>query len=327
MQDRLHSVTLQQLRVFAAVARERSFARAAEAMDLSPPTVSEQISSLEQSIGLRLIHRSRGRRVVELTEAGTVLLQSSDEISQSLARAHEALAAMKGLQRGTVTFGTTHIFASYFFPAVYETFRRAYPAISVRVEEDQHRHILDGVARRQLDLAVVLGPIEQFGLINEPLIPCYMVAVGPPGHRLAGILTAPFNELAQERMILGDRSSHLRGVLDRMAVGSGISLNVVLEVNNADARLKAVLSGAGVTILSIQDVAAETMAGRLCILRIQGFPIRVGWFVVYLPIELSVGGQAFRRHLLQSKDILANISSASDRLITESMFQMPVQCV
>lgn len=82
MQDRLDSLVLQKLRVFAVVARHRSFARAADAAYLSQPTVSAEVKSLEDLVGVKLLNRSRGARYVELTEAGQILLETYDEMSR-----------------------------------------------------------------------------------------------------------------------------------------------------------------------------------------------------------------------------------------------------
>ena len=127
IEGRLYSGTLQKLRIFAAVARERSFAKAADATLLSAPTISDQIRSLENLIGMRLLHRSRGRRVVELTEAGEILLQSYNEISQSIGKADKALEAIKRLEGGTVAFGTSLMFGDYRLPVICENFRQTQP--------------------------------------------------------------------------------------------------------------------------------------------------------------------------------------------------------
>ena len=74
--DYLSSITLYQLKVFAAAARHGSFQRAAEALSIAAPSVSGHIKNLEQTLRLRLFERSSGRRGVELTEGGKILRQN-----------------------------------------------------------------------------------------------------------------------------------------------------------------------------------------------------------------------------------------------------------
>lgn len=304
MQDRTYSVTLQKLRVFAAVARELSFARVANALLLSLPAVSEEVKSLESAVGLKLLHRSRGRATVELTEAGRVLLTSCRQISESLATANEALDAIKKLDRGTVSFGTHVIFGGYLLPSLHDAFRRDHPGISVHVEIGVASSILDRMKRGQIDLAVLFGPAEQEGLHEDPLAPCYMVPVGPPGHRLSRGRPAPFSELAKERLLLPGRYSLLRTTLDRMAAQSGVELNVALEVANVVTNMQAAVEGLGVTVLSTHGIAAEVAAGRLSVLQIEGFPIRLEWFVIHPDLRLTPTIQALKTHLLASKGLL-----------------------
>lgn len=307
-EDRLYLVTLQKLRIFAAVAHERSFARAAYAMHLQSPTISEEVKSLENIVGLRLLYRSRGRRLIELTEAGEILLRSYDEVFQSLTEAGKALNAIKRIGRGTVAFGADVMFGTYLLPVVYDTFCRTHPGISVHVEVDHRLHILDSLARGRLDIAVTLGPNEEAGLVKDPLIPCYMVPIGPVGHRLAQPTPAPFKELARERLLLVDRSTYLRRALERMADEEGTSLNVVMELGTISALLQAVLHGLGVTVLSTLTAAAELPSGRLCVLHIQGFPIIMEWFIVHPPHQLSPSAQALKAHLLHLRDTLKELS-------------------
>ena len=94
--DRCSSLTLRHLQIFAAVSRQRSFARAAEGLCLSQPAVSAQIKELETILGVRLLVRSRGCRQIDLTPAGEVLLASCAEIAELLG----SHAALPGIAAG-----------------------------------------------------------------------------------------------------------------------------------------------------------------------------------------------------------------------------------
>ncbi len=296
--DRLASVTLHQLRVFATVNSAHSFRRAADLLRLSEPTVSDQVKQLERSVGARLFERSAGRRRVELTEAGRILLQTCDDVFQALDRTARVLDAMHGLEGGTIAFGTDPHFGGYLVPRIYDEFRRAHPSITVHLEVDAGHRVADLLKQRRLDLAVLVGPITAAELASEPLAALDQVVVGQPGHRLAGAGPVPFQALADEQLVMPDQFAVSRQSFERLAVEAGIRLRVSLEVNNLDARKKAVMGGLGIAVLSTYSVADELAAGQLALLQVEGFPLRLPWLVVYPRGPLSPAARAFRDHLL-----------------------------
>lgn len=253
-----------------------------------------------------------------MTEAGKVLLHGCDEILESLDRIARSFEGIKRTESGTVAFGADLIFGAYFFPTVYDLFQRSRPDIAVRVEVQQSLFVLESLRQGKLDLAVILGANEERGFVTESLLPSYMIPIGLPGHRLAGSSPAPFRELAREQLILAGSAHFFRKALSQMATEAGISLNVVLEVANIEAQIQAVLKGLGITILSTPCVANEVAAGRLCPLRVQGFPIRMEWFIVHPPGRLSPSAQAFKQSLVRSRGTLARISSISETLLLAS---------
>lgn len=302
MEDRLQAITLQKLRVLAAIAGEKSFAKAADLLYLSSPAVSEHIKSLEDIVGARLLQRSRGNRLIRLTEAGQILLDSYSEISESLQRAARALESIKRLEGGTVALGVGLTHGSIIFPAV-DKFLQTNPDIGVNIEINQSPRILEDLKAHRLDLAITLRADELAGFVSEPLVSRDIFPVGLPGHRLAGASPAAFRELALERLVLGDRSNILRKVLERRAAEAGITLNVAIEVPTIEARLQAVWRGLGITMISPHLLATADVA-QLCVLNVQGFPVRMRLFIVHLPTQLSPGAQALKDYLLEYRSML-----------------------
>jgi DNA-binding transcriptional LysR family regulator len=307
--NRISSVTLHQLRVFAAVAHERSFAEAAHALCLSQPTVSEQIKLLETLLRARLFTRSRGRRPVELTRAGELLLYRYDAISETLEQAGREIELLSEVPNGVVTFGTGPAFGTHVLPRVHESFRRLYPSISVRIRIDVNNPaLLESLRRRDLDLAVLVDPVDESGLEMEELARYDVPLIGLPGHRLASVARAPFSELASERLILPDESVAVRRAIDRLAAQTGTTLRVALEMNHIEARMQAVLDGLGIAPLNTYSVRATIETGQLATLRVQGFPLALHWHVVHAKGTLSPATEAFKSYLLRLRPILAKRS-------------------
>ena len=174
--DRIASLTLQQLRVFVAVAREGSFSRAASALLLSGASVSEQIRGLETIVGTRLVDRSPGRRDVVLTDAGRLLLPVCADFFRSL---ETSLGEIQAAQKpnGIVAFGASPLFGGYVFPRLYEAFRRRHPDITVRVEIGPRREMFEALRRGALDLGAMTAPpgpipgLDDGSLLVEPFGP------------------------------------------------------------------------------------------------------------------------------------------------------------
>jgi DNA-binding transcriptional LysR family regulator len=294
----LPDVTLHQLRIFSAVVREGGFARAAEAMYLSEPTVSDQVRLLERLVGTRLLERAPGRRKVVLTEAGSVMLQAGHEALQALERGVSAVSALRGSAGGTVVVGTGADFGDYVLPRLYERFRRIQPGITVRIEVDDHRRVIESLKRRRVDLAVLVGPFSDPDVAVEPLSEFDMLLVGPVGHRFAAATPVSFRDMLAEPLILPSGSA--RATLERLALGT--SLRVVLEANSADARLQAVKAGLGIAAVTTYSAQPYLNAGELCVLNVSEFPIPLLWSVVFLEEHLSDAARSFKAHLLLHRE-------------------------
>jgi DNA-binding transcriptional LysR family regulator len=296
--DRCSSLTLRHLQIFAAVSRQRSFARAADRLCLSQPAVSAQIKELETILGVRLLMRSRGRRQIDLTPAGEVLLASCAEIAALLERTDKALSAFRGLEPGTVTFGASLYFGAYILPRVHTAFRQSQPSVHVTHEIGDVPDLLDGLRRHRFDLVVVAGPVDDPALVAEPLGSYDVVLVGRPDHRLQHGPPAPFAELRSEQLLLPKSTFVLRSMMHRLAAEAGITLQVAMEANHIEAKLHAVADGVGIAPIGSHAVVPGITAGQLAILQVQGFPIRIDYAVVHHKDNLSPAAGLYRRHLL-----------------------------
>lgn len=303
--DRIASLTLQQLRIFVAVAREGAFSRAASALFISGASVSEQVRGLENIVGARLFERSPGRRDVALTEAGKLLLP----ICADFFRALEAgLGDIQSLREPdvSVTFGASPLFGGYIFPKLYESFRRRQPGISVRVKIGPRREMIETIRRGALDLGAITAPpgpidgLEDGSLLVETFGPgTDVVLIGPPGHRLAGPNMAPIRELAAEAIVMPEGPSPMRDTLIRLAAAGGVSLRIAWEVRNLEAQIQAVSSGIGITPTMMEVVASRVAAGQVSVLNVEGFPFRFDLTMIRRPEPLPPAAQAVYDHLMQ----------------------------
>src|SRR5215216_4843151 len=126
---------LRHLLALQAVAREGSFAAAAEALGYTQSAISQQIAALERAIGQRLVERPGGRRRIWLTEAGEALLRHADAI---LAQVHAAAADIDALaegRSGRLRVGTYQSVSQRILPPVVQQFRQSFPDVSLELHE------------------------------------------------------------------------------------------------------------------------------------------------------------------------------------------------
>src|SRR5215210_510965 len=144
---------LRQLTCFERVAELGSMSRAAEALHLVQPAISQQIALLERQVGLRLFHR--GPRGVRLTEAGEALLPYARRVLTEVERAGQVLGGLRELRGGRVALGITPSAVIWLLPDLLERYRGQHPMVQVQVQEDMTDQLVEYLGDGRLDLAVV----------------------------------------------------------------------------------------------------------------------------------------------------------------------------
>src|SRR3989454_7782813 len=177
-------MTLRQLEVFLAVAREKSFSRAAKKIHSSQPTLSEHIGELESELGRK--HCLCGGREVTMAEAGRVFEQYAARAVTAVEGARQALADLDGLAHGSLLIGASTTPGLYVMPGIVAAFRATYPGVELKLQIANSQVIEGRVKDRELDLGIVgghaVGPGEEClsaGMLDE------LVLVVPPSHAWA----------------------------------------------------------------------------------------------------------------------------------------------
>src|SRR2546425_7690310 len=150
-------MTFRQFEIFLAVARAKSFTRAAEALHLSQSTLSVHVAELERELGVRVFDRVG--RAVTITEAGRLLEEHAKRIASTLASARQTIDELRGLERGSLVIGASTTPGIYVLPAVVSEFRRRYPGIAVSLRIANSRVIEERVRGDEVDLGIVGGHI------------------------------------------------------------------------------------------------------------------------------------------------------------------------
>jgi DNA-binding transcriptional LysR family regulator len=295
----LRHATLHQLRIFQAVAEHNSFARAAKALHLSPPTLSLQVKQLAETVGQPLFEQL-GKKIY-LTAAGKILSQASQDISQRMDLLSAELAALQGMERGSLKLAILTT-VKYTVPKLLGGFCAAHPGIDVAMVVGNRESLLQRLASNQDDLYIMGQPPQHLNLVCEDFADNPLVLVAPPNHPLVGKRRIEPARLRQEPFILREPGSGTRLTMEQFFVEQGFSPINRLEVGSNEAIKQTVAGGLGLAVLSATTVVSELALGELVQLEVKGFPLIRRWYVVYSGGKrLSPAALAFKQWLLQHR--------------------------
>lgn len=277
---RLDQMSLRQLRALAAVVRHRSISAAAEELGLTPPAVHSQLKQLEDIIGCPLLYRS-GSDAFAATPEGVALITAQREVRAALERAVRQVDALtKGLS-GNVILGVVST-AKYFAPALVARLRRALPDIDVALRVGNRERIIDGLARRELDM-VIMGRPPRAPLVEAVVLGDHPhLLVGAPDHPLVGQAQIAPAALLAAHFVMREAGSGTRILcaryLDEMGGGREVSAT---EMDSNETIKQAVISGLGIALLSGHTMVEELRTGRLVALNAPDMPIVRQWFLAH----------------------------------------------
>lgn len=240
------------LRYLLAVAKHRSFTRAAEALHVSQPTLSQQIKQLEGSLRVQLLDRSG--RAVRLTEAGEVYLRFARRAMGELDAGKRAIDEVTDLSRGSLRLAMTPV-TEYLVIPLLESFRTRYPGITLCTFEMSQDDIETAVAEDHIEIGIAFTNMLSGGARSNEIemhilfIETLNLAVGK-AHRYAG-LQAPLNghALQQESLVLLNANFALRRHVDVYCLEHGITPLIAVETNSLSVIVELVRFGRLATVL------------------------------------------------------------------------------
>jgi DNA-binding transcriptional LysR family regulator len=267
-------MTLEQLRVFVAVAERLHVTRAAAALNMTQSSASAAIQALETSLDTKLFNRV-GRHI-ELTEAGRVFLPEARAVLKRMAQAEQALAELEGLERGRLALWASQTTAGYFLPRFIARFHEKWPGIELSLTIDNTTGVARAVAGGEADLGFVEGDVDDPLLVRIDVGADTLVLVVAATHSLAGRRAMKPEELGRLKWTLRERGSGTRQIFEDAVRAYGVdpeTLEVTLELPSNEAVRNAVEAGSGATVISLLVADAKLKAGALVTLPL-AFPER-----------------------------------------------------
>ncbi|MGW2935296.1 LysR family transcriptional regulator [Streptomyces sp. NPDC001156] len=239
---------LRHLQHFVAVAEDRHFTRAAERLMVSQSGLSASVRALERELQAPLFVRTT--RSVTLTEAGRALLVEAERILAQVRAAHEAVAAVQGVLRGTLSLGTEQCIAGVNVAGLLAAFRRRHPDVEIRLRQAGSGALAEEVAAGRLDLAFAVrtqadtDQLRSVSLTSEP-----MTVLCHPSHPLAEGGAVTPEDLGGEAFVDFHPDWGPRRTTDAAFGQAGVQRTVTLEVNDVHSLLDLVHEGLGVAVV------------------------------------------------------------------------------
>lgn len=264
-------MNLQEIRYLVAVAEHRHFGRAAEACNVSQPTLSSQIRKLENELGVTLLERTNKR--VNLTPVGGQILLHAQRALAEAALMEDVARGARDPLVGPLKLGVIPTLAPYLMPMILKPLRQSYPGLTLELWEDQTRSIVDGLRNHRLDAALLATESEtpeitDLALFDEPLL-----AALPAQHRMAMARKVSEDGLRDELLVLAD--GHCLATQALAACGSRRAiqrnrLHGSMQASTLETLVNLVAAGYGATLIPAlavdsfvrRDVVFRPLAGK-----------------------------------------------------------------
>jgi DNA-binding transcriptional LysR family regulator len=273
---------MRKLEALCRVIELRSFTKAAEALLLSQPTVSEHIKSLEDQLGERMIDRA-GRDVAP-TPAGKVFYQYARNILRLRDEALETLARFRGKLAGSLLIGAGTTPGAYVLPKCVAEFKEAYPEVHITLHISKSSEIAQGVLEGTYEAGVIGSSPGDKRIAMERLCEDELVLVTRPGRFWGDKRRIDRDDLARAPFVLRELGSGTRAVMNGILQKHGFDparLSVVAEMGGAEAIRQAVKAGIGVSIITRRAVEEDIVQGTLTRVDVAGIRFVRPLFLIY----------------------------------------------
>lgn len=256
-------MTLEQLRIFVAVAEREHITRAAQFLNMTQSAVSAAITALETRHDVTLFDRV-GRSVV-LNQTGRMFLKEATAVLARAREAETALMDLAGLVRGELSIMASQTIAGYWLAPFLAVYRSRFPGLQLDIRIGNTEQVADAVETGTVELGLVEGVVERGLLTSDIFAMDEMVIVVGPDHPWAcGDRIVPSN-LAESPWVIREKGSGTRAALERLLSDAAIplsSLEIAMVLPDNEIVMGAVEAGSGATLIS-RSVASSKLHGGL----------------------------------------------------------------
>jgi DNA-binding transcriptional LysR family regulator len=264
-------LNLNEINIFITAAECSNFSEAGRKLHLSQPAVSHAIDNLEKRFGTKLF--TRQGRSVKLTETGQSLQPMAKELIAYSRRLEETMMSLEGKVVGEMTLGCSTASGKYLLPRLIAKFRQKYPLVRINVSVTSRKSVIDKLLSGDFPLGISSKKIEHSELEYQDFFTDDVILVVPPNHPWADYKQVFPDDLLDEPLILRESHAGTREVLMESLHQNDIlpdTLNVTMEIGNAEAIEMAVEEGIGVAFISRLAATRGIELGNIVEVEVKG---------------------------------------------------------
>jgi DNA-binding transcriptional LysR family regulator len=268
---------LRQLEILKAVAESGSFTGAGRRLHVSQSAVSRQILLLESELNEPLFWRIK--RKVKITPVGEALLQLAIRVFDDIKETTTSITETQEKLTGTVRLVGGMTVSLYVFPTLLREFRRLHPEVDVKVITGSTERLLRKLRAGAADIGLLTLPVDEPDLVTVPVMREELMLVTYPSHPLAKRGRIEPQDLVRQPVVLFERGSNTRRVIDEFFVREKIQPRIVMETENVEIIKAMVRHGIGISIIPWQAAADDVRTKQLFCTRIAGHALHreTGW--------------------------------------------------
>ncbi|NLO89451.1 MAG: LysR family transcriptional regulator [Clostridia bacterium] len=270
----MEKIRSSKLTVFATVAENKSFSKAARELYISQPAVSLTIQKLENELGVTLFNRTE--QGVELTHAGMVLYKYARKILDLTTEAETEINRINGIIKGKLTLGATLTIGEYILPEIIGGFKQLFPEVEVLLHVQNTEVIVEKLLLGHYDLALIEGLCDNPRIQKKKFLDDEIVLIASNDHPWSKKGTVTIEEVCRSNLILREPGSGTRLITERALAKAGVDLNklnILMELGSSEAIKASVASNLGVAFISKWTLQKELKLELLKIIKIKDFKI------------------------------------------------------
>lgn len=260
----------QSLLVFITVAEKKNFTRAADALHMTQPAVSQYIQMLERNVGTKLLDRNN--KYVQLNKAGEIVYHHANEIIGLYTQMQNLVDDIMNKVSGKLAIGASYTFGEYVLPHIVAYLQARYPLIKPKITIANTRRISEWVTNRQLDIGIVDGELHHHKLSMEAFADDLMYIVAAAKHPGADQKEQKITDLKNETWIIREETSGTREATEKMFSQLDFHPQNIMEFGSTQIIKESVQAGLGISLLSHCTIQKEVSLGMLKILTVAGTP-------------------------------------------------------
>jgi DNA-binding transcriptional LysR family regulator len=268
-------IDLTKLQAFLYAAESLSFSEAAKQLHLSQPTISHHIKTLEQDLGVELFVRIGSG--LKLTDAGRLLMSQASKLLREANAVEQMIDSLQEKIVGQIRIACSTTTGKYVLPQVAARFRQRHPGVKVAIKACTQENVLPRLTTEEADLGVVSYDASGGELECQEFFQDHIVLIVPANHAWASRSSVEPSELLSTPFLIRESASGTRRVMLAELGKHDITLedmDIFLEIGNAEAIVKTVEAGFGVSFVSRLASGWALNQGTVIEVPVTGFDLR-----------------------------------------------------